>query len=208
MDRVIVYIDGFNLYYGIRDTPYKWLGLRALCRTLLPNDHIVHIKYFTARVRATPADANVPLRQQIYLRALRTLPDFSIHYGHFLTSTPWMPVVQPPPKFIQVHKTEEKGSDVNLATHLLADGFLGSYDTAVVISNDSDLCPPIEMVKNQLGRKVGLVNPHPRTPSKPLGRLATFYKELRAGPSRPPYSRTRCKTAEAHSGNRRAGDSR
>lgn len=93
-----------------------------------------------------------------------------------------MPTASPPPPFVQVIKTEEKGTDVNIATHLLTDGFLGSYETAVIISNDSDLCPPIEMVQRQLGKKVGIINPHAGTPSKPLGRLASFYKELRRGP--------------------------
>ena len=181
-DRVIVYVDGFNLYYGIRGTPHRWLDLRAMSSALLrPTDQLVHVKYFTARVRSTPSDPNAPLRQQVYLRALRTLPDLSIHFGHFLVSEPYMRVKSPPPNFIQVIKTEEKGSDVNLATHLLTDAFLGSYDVALVVSNDSDLCPPIEMVKNQFGKRVGIVNPHPGTPSKPLGQLATFYKSVRPG---------------------------
>jgi len=183
MARIIVYVDGFNLYYGIRNTPYRWLNIRALCQLLLgASDDIVHIKYFTANVRGTPRDPGAPLRQQIYLRALRTIPGFSIHLGHFLVSYPRMPLRNPPPDFAEVIKTEEKGSDVNLATHLLTDGFLASYDTAVVLSNDSDLCPPIEMVKNQLRLPVGILNPHPHSPSKPLGRLATFYKEIRPGP--------------------------
>ena len=41
---------------------------------------------------------------------------------------------------------EEKGSDVNLATYLVADGFRDLYDTAVVVSNDSDLAEPLKLV--------------------------------------------------------------
>lgn len=92
-----------------------------------------------------------------------------------------MPLKYPPPTTIQVIKTEEKGSDVALATHLLTDAFLDSYDTALVISNDSDLCPPIQMVRNQFGKPVGVINPFPRSPSKPLLYEATFVKALRQG---------------------------
>lgn len=154
----------------------------ALARGLLrPEDDLVHVRYFTARMRGTPGDPGAPLRQQVYLRALRTFPNLTIHWGHFLISEPYMPVKNPPPRFIQVIKTEEKGSDVNLATHLLTDGFLDSYDLALVVSNDSDLCPPLEMVRNQLHKQAGVANPHPGTPSKSLKKLASFYKPVRAG---------------------------
>ena len=86
MRRTIVYIDGFNLYYGAaRGTPYKWLDLSRLYQIMLPGDLIPEIKYFTARVSSRPYDPDAPTRQQIYLRALRPIPNLSIHYGHFLT---------------------------------------------------------------------------------------------------------------------------
>ena len=57
----IVYIDGFNFYYGaVKGTPYKWLDLEALCRRLLPKDQIVKIRYFTARVASRPEDPQQP----------------------------------------------------------------------------------------------------------------------------------------------------
>jgi hypothetical protein len=56
-------------------------------------------------------------------------------------------------------KTEEKGSDVNLASHLIVDGYKGVYDEAWVLSNDSDLCEPIRLVKNELSLRVGVMNP-------------------------------------------------
>ena len=51
--RTIVYIDGFNLYYGcLKNTPYKWLNLEKLFMQLLDKKHkIIAVKYFTARVR-------------------------------------------------------------------------------------------------------------------------------------------------------------
>jgi hypothetical protein len=70
-----VYIDGFNFYYGaLRNTPYRWLNPEALCQLLLPKNTISQIKYFTALVSARPNDLDQPLRQQLYLRALATLP--------------------------------------------------------------------------------------------------------------------------------------
>lgn len=77
-------------------------------------------------------------------------------------------------------ETEEKGSDVNLATHLLVDAFGGRFDCAVIVSNDSDLVEPIRVVMTDLRKKVGVLNPHKR-PSKQLARLVTFYKPIRAG---------------------------
>lgn len=90
-------IDGFNLYYGaVNGTPNKWLDLEALCHRLLPKDDIKRIRYFTATVSARPGDPQQPQRQQTYLRALTTLPPVSIHYGHFLTHSVRMPLVNPP----------------------------------------------------------------------------------------------------------------
>lgn len=83
----IVYIDGFNLYYGaVKNTPYKWLNVQTLCQLLLPNYNLVKIKYYTASVSARPSDPGQPVRQQTYLRALRTIPDLEIIYGQFLQS--------------------------------------------------------------------------------------------------------------------------
>jgi hypothetical protein len=86
MANAYVYIDGFNLYYGaLRSSPYRWLDLSALCARMLPGDTAVAIKYFTAMVSARSHDPQKPTRQQAYLRALRTRPNISIIFGHFLT---------------------------------------------------------------------------------------------------------------------------
>jgi len=63
---------------------------------------------------------------------------------------------------VQVLRTEEKGSDVNLATYLLVDCFENDCDEAVVISNDSDLALPIKMVTTKFGKAVRIINPHPK----------------------------------------------
>jgi hypothetical protein len=113
--RTYVYVDGFNLYYGaLRGTPYKWLNLHTLCTLLLPEISGRKIKYFVAHIQARPDDPDQPTRQQMYLRALRTLPNLEIILGHFLPNAVSMRLVQPPvvgSAFVRVIKTEEKGSE-------------------------------------------------------------------------------------------------
>jgi hypothetical protein len=111
--RANVYVDGFNLYYGaVKGTPFKWLDIAALCRLLLPGDTINRIRYFTARIQPDPRDPDKSTRQQLYLRALRTTPDLTIHYGHYLSHNVRMPLTTPvsgQPRTVEVIKTEEKG---------------------------------------------------------------------------------------------------
>jgi uncharacterized LabA/DUF88 family protein len=180
-----VYVDGFNLYYGIlRRTRFKWLDLEKLCHLVLKNTHIGKIKYFTARVIARPNDPDQAIRQEIYLRALATNPKIEIHFGHFLSHTVKMPVCdqagQLTGQYAQVLKTEEKGSDVNIAAHLLLDAHQGQFDQAIVISNDSDLLTPIRLVRKYFGKRVGVLNPHKR-PSQVLLREADFLRPIRMG---------------------------
>ena len=179
-----IYIDGFNLYFGaLRGTPYKWLNVGAMCQKLLPRNQIHSIKYFTARVAARPHDPQQPDRQDILLRALRTIPNLSIIYGTFLSHTISMPLADSttsPPETVRVIKTEEKGSDVNLATYALKDGFEGDYECAVIVSNDSDLVEPIKVIRNSLHKPVGVLYPHRRV-SRELRQHATFVKPIRRG---------------------------
>jgi hypothetical protein len=92
-----------------------------------------------------------------------------------------MPLAKPPQRgarTVEVVKTEEKGSDVNLATYLMLDAFQRDCKVAVVISNDSDLKLPIEIAQTDLGIRVGVVNPHP--PARRSRALQpTFFKQLR-----------------------------
>jgi uncharacterized LabA/DUF88 family protein len=182
--KTYVYIDAFNLYFGcVKNTPYKWLDLSKVCNILLPQHEIQRIKYFTAHVKALPNSPSAPLRQQIYLRALATLPNLEIIYGHFLSHHVRMPLANPgfgQPKTVEVIKTEEKGSDVNLAIHLLHDAYQNRYESAVIVSGDSDLLAAVQIVKNELSKPVGVLNPQQR-PSRMLQRHATFYKHIRPG---------------------------
>jgi NYN domain len=153
-----------------------------MCELLLPRDEIVCIRYFTALVKPRPDDPQQGQRQQTFLRALRTLPNVTIHYGTFLSNPTRMPLASPTgrTRTAEVIKTEEKGSDVNLASLLLADGFRGNYEVAVVISNDSDLVLPIRIVRDELRLPVGVVNPRGQ-PSRELRGVSTFYKPIRQG---------------------------
>lgn len=178
--RAFIYIDGFNLYYGcLRNTPYRWLNIVELSKKLV-SDKIEKVHYFTARVSARAGDPMAPLRQKIYLRALETLPEVQIHYGHFLTHVKWMPKADNPQERVKVVKTDEKGSDVNLASQILADAFRGQFDTAAVISNDSDLLKPIFIVKEELKKTVGIVNPQKdKRFAVQLSNIASFKRVIR-----------------------------
>jgi uncharacterized LabA/DUF88 family protein len=179
-----VYIDGFNLYYGcLKGTDHRWLNIYKLAEVLLPEHDIQKVKYFTARIKPRPQDPDQGLRQKAYLRALQTIPKVSIIYGHFLTHEKTMHLVNPVNdiKYARVYSTEEKGSDVNLASHLLHDAHLGDYALAVVISNDSDLVEPIRLVIRDLQLPVGVYNPQAKAkhPSVQLEKTATFFKNIR-----------------------------
>jgi hypothetical protein len=188
--RTNFYIDGFNLYYRLLEPnpALKWLDLDRWCRLLMPKVVVHRIRYFTALVDARPNDPDQPNRQQIYWRALATLPSVTIHLGRFKTRTKRVWLAHPPPNTTLARISEEKGSDVNLATLLVADAFREDFDQAVVISDDSDLMLPIEIVVNELGRPVGVLNPQqkPLDPKHPraseLQAVASFYRVLRLGP--------------------------
>jgi hypothetical protein len=191
-----VYIDGFNLYYGLlKGTAFKWLDLEKFCDALLPKNEIAKIYYFTAKVDARPTDPDQPSRQMAYLNALGTLPRVDIHYGSFMSSVVSQAVVESDPatgRYLRVKgkpilktdatgqvvkawvfKSEEKGSDVNLAAYLLRDAYLGRCECAVIISNDSDLLTPIRMAKADCNLTIGLVPPRAKG-SVELKALADF----------------------------------
>jgi hypothetical protein len=185
--RTNVYIDGFNFYYGcVKGTPYKWLNFEALCQRIFPSHNIHRIRYFTARVHSPANDPQKPQRQETYLRALQTIPCLTIHYGTFLSHTVRMLLANPTSsgsQLVDVIKTEEKGSDVNLATYLLVDGFAKDYEMAIVVSNDSDLIEPIKQVRQVLQLRVGILNPQKdnQKTSWSLMRTADFYRRIHTG---------------------------
>ncbi len=178
--RVYVYVDGFNLYYrALKGTPYRWLNLRSLAEHLVrPGDTIATIRYFTARVKARAGNLDAPHQQQIYFNALGTLPNVAFHFGSFLTKTKWRPLAAVPTRFVEILDTEEKGSDVNLAVHLVNDAWSNHFDMALVLSQDTDLIEPLRMVRDGVGKLVGLVWLDGRRPDKGLASAASFVRQM------------------------------
>ena len=181
--KTILYIDGFNFYYGAsRRFGIRWVDPRAIAKALLPDHEILRIRYFSALIKPDPMDPDKSTRQHTYLRALRTLPEVDIQLGAFLQSVKQMPLfpVDTPPVKVDVLKTEEKGSDVNLAVAMLLDAFDDAMECAVVLSNDSDLLAPIRIVRQRFKKTVGLINPQKRL-SYALQPEVDFYKQIRRG---------------------------
>ena len=172
MQRVIVYIDGFNLYFGLKSKGWRrfyWLDLRRLAESLLrPGQQLVCVRHFTTRISALPGNPNKPKRQTTYLEALETLPDLHIHYGHYLTKqrtcfrcgATW-----------DTH--EEKMTDVNISVELLSDAQDGRFDTAIIVSGDSDLIAPIDAVRNRYPERRVIVAFPPDRNSVQLSNAAT-----------------------------------
>lgn len=174
-----VYVDGFNLYYrALKGTSHKWVDLAALADKVL-GERVDLVRYFTARVSAMPHDPQAPVRQQALLRVLGANARIKIHYGQFRPRDKTGELVRPPqPKFTigTVRTFEEKGSDVNLAAFALADAYEGRADKVVLLTNDSDLATPAQILRDR-GTTVGVIIP--KKGLKPNTVPADFYKTLR-----------------------------
>ncbi len=149
-----MYVDGFALYKALlqRKYPeYKWLDLLTLSQRLFPHRTVVGVKYFTAPLKPFTNDPGIGQRQQIYWRALRTT-GVEIVEGQFSFIRQYLPVHPEQTdsdgqvKTVRVKRPEEKGTDVALATHLIVDAFDEVADSFAVVTNDSDLVPPVRML--------------------------------------------------------------
>ncbi len=148
IERVIAYIDGFNLYFGMLDAGYtkmKWLNIKALIESLLkPHQTLSEVYYFTSRVRDNPTKQK---RQSTYIDALLST-GIKVIYGHYQANTQecyrcgniW-------------NDPKEKMTDVNIATALVVDAFQDKFDMALLVSGDSDLVPPIKEIHNHFPLK-------------------------------------------------------
>ncbi len=165
--RVAVYVDGLNLYYGLKSRGWRrfyWLDVQQLAGMLLrPGQSLSIVRYFTARFLPQAHDPSQHTRQETYLQALATRPVLTIQYGHHLPKTgacqqcgaTWTTF-------------EEKMTDVNIAVALLRDAQLNAFDTAILISADSDLTGPIDTVlREHPGKRVVVAFP----PNRTSGRL-------------------------------------
>lgn len=155
--RTAVYVDGFNLYFGMKEGNYSrfyWLNIHALATSLLEKgQQLVAVKYFTSRVTG-PRDK--VRRQTTYLEAIQTT-QVVIFEGKFQAKpfscnncrSRWT-------------VSEEKMTDVNIATEMLTDAFTDRFDRAVLVSGDSDLVPPIKVIRNTFEKKSVIVAFPPR----------------------------------------------
>jgi uncharacterized LabA/DUF88 family protein len=172
--RVITYIDGFNLYFGLKAARWKrfyWLNLQAMAKNLLKQDQeLVFTKYFTSRI-SYPQDKQQ--RQSTFIEALETLNDLKIFYGHYQTN----------PQYCRKCGNRgmipsEKMTDVNIAVEMLSDAYQGHFDTALLVSADSDLTAPIVTIKNLFPEKRVVVAFPPMRHSVQLQRLAHGYLQI------------------------------
>jgi NYN domain len=133
MNRVILYIDGFNFYYGIKAAGWDdclWLNPCALAENLLkPGQQLAGIKYFTSRISENARDPGKRKRQTAFIEAIQSAPSTAVYFGQFQAralsckqcSANWQTF-------------DEKMTDVNIATHMLCDAFEDKFDTALIVS--------------------------------------------------------------------------
>ncbi|MEA1986399.1 MAG: NYN domain-containing protein [Candidatus Marinimicrobia bacterium] len=146
--RVVAYVDGFNLYFGMRAAnfdKYKWLNIKLLIKNLLhSNQELKEIKYFTSRISNNPDKEK---RQTTYIEALESI-GIKIYYGHYQKS-----IIECRKCGNKWVKFNEKMTDVNIATQMLKDAYNDKYNMAMLISGDSDLIPPIKVIHNNFTNK-------------------------------------------------------
>jgi len=200
-----VYIDGLNLFYGcLKGSIYKWLDINKLISFYFPKYELLKIKYFSAITKPRANDLLKPIRQLTYFRALNTLPNLEIILGTFLENETMAYVPEKSNfwghqkvrvsfngdklklplsgrNYLIVKKTEEKGSDVNLATHLIVDAYEKRFDVAIVVSNDSDLVGPIKAINGKNKVFIRLLSPYRKVNRELLEAVKGNIKIIRKG---------------------------
>lgn len=166
-ERVIAYIDGFNLYFGMREAGFdhcRWLNVNKLVQSLLQaNQELVIVKYFTSRVKNNPDKQK---RQSTYIDAIESTKTL-IYYGNYQDGSEvcnrcghtW-------------NAAKEKMTDVNIATNLIVDAYKDEYDMAMLISGDSDLTPPINAVHNLFNKKRVFIAFPPKRHNTSMAKIA------------------------------------
>ena len=178
--KTIVYVDGYNLYYGLlRRSVFKWLDLYRLFQdhALGQNAEVLEVRYYTAPVLGRMSDdPESSQRQRTYLQALRKMPPnkVTIIEGKIMAETPVLRLVNPVPEcpgltHVKVHDFTEKKTDVNLAADLITGAWTGVYEQAVICSNDTDLEGALRVVKeHRPAIRLGLVAPIPSDDSRKI----------------------------------------
>jgi uncharacterized LabA/DUF88 family protein len=165
--RTIIYIDGFNLYYGaIKGTPNKWLNLERYFQLLRPNDDIRAIRYFTALVNG-PTRSN----QDTYLKALATLSSVHVVLGKFKQKR--VKCIEPSCNHSgtrMFNSVEEKRTDVNIAVSMLDDAYQNLCDQMILVSGDSDLVPALATIRSRFpDKRLFVYVPHVPSPTSTRG---------------------------------------
>lgn len=172
----IVYIDGLNLYKQAleRYPEYRWLDVLRMCEIMLPTHEIKLVRYYTARINVPVTNPHATSRQDVYLHALKSLGvKISISFGRMSTKDKVFPVspigLDHAGNILlsKVRVTEEKGSDVALASQMVLDAAKRKADLFVLISNDSDFEPTLRLIHHELGCQLALLSPSLK-PSKSL----------------------------------------
>ncbi len=170
--RTIVYVDGYNLYYGLlRKSPYKWLDLYTLFQNhvLSSSTEVIEVRYYTAPVKKDMSDdPESPRRQRIYLQALKKMPPCKVCIieGSIESSKPRRRLVETIPERpdltkVRVWQFSEKKTDVNLATDMLTAALTNACEQIVLCSNDSDLEGALAAICRHTDIQIGLVAPIP-----------------------------------------------
>lgn len=171
-----IFIDGFNLYYGLKTfgNKYKWLDVQALGESFITqNDtELSQVHYFTALISG---DDDASFRQRLYLDALQAHCDkITIHYGHFLHKDK---------RCHNCGKTsripEEKKTDVNIACEILKGAYEDQYDLGYLVSGDSDLVPPVT-ITTQMEKTIIVAHP-PKRKSDELCKAASNWFSISQG---------------------------
>jgi uncharacterized LabA/DUF88 family protein len=140
--RVIVYVDGFNFYFGLKAKKwrkYYWLDLVKFFESFLkPHQELVTLKYFSA-VQKNSGKAD---RQDLFFQANKVNSKFHLELGKFLQKKFTCRNCQD-----SIIQFEEKETDVRIATHMLSDVVHKKCDISILVSADSDLIPPIEAIR-------------------------------------------------------------
>ena len=167
--RVGVYIDGLNLYYGGQqlcgrsERSWRWHDVTALADRLISRNArwaaqgaVAHRIVYCTAIFVGEENFRSPHQQETYLAALRATGRVVVEEGAFVTRKVSGQSTKGGVRMtIKVY--EEKGSDVNVASHLLIDLHTDQIDAAVLITNDSDLRLPAQHARQHL--PLGTVNP-------------------------------------------------
>jgi len=182
--RVVAFVDGFNVYYPLKEhaelAGYKWLDYWRLCASVLPKDAtLAKVFYFTALYNMDPDGV---ARHRTYIRALQSVGVETV-YGKFKRKdrTCWIHRRNAKAHLPTcancdgtVKSFEEKQTDVNIAVRLLVEAHNDTFDTALVVTGDTDLIPVIVAMHNEFpGKRVGFFFPPHRT-SQELKAIADF----------------------------------